>query len=58
MGESGGVRSLESFKERFGAQPVSFFEYSAEWAPLRKAAYARARIVEGVESVLVKRPGG
>ncbi len=45
MGQSGGVASLEHFKERFGGVPYRFAEYYVERVPVLRTAYGLQRLL-------------
>jgi hypothetical protein len=53
MGESGGVASLEFFKERFGARPVRFSELRLERLPVTSLEAGVARVMAAAESRLL-----
>ena len=54
MGESGGVASLESFKEQFGARPRMFAEYSAERIPASKIESWTEHLITRVDHGLAR----
>jgi hypothetical protein len=45
LGESGGVRSLERFKEHFGAEPYCYAEYVRERLPVTAVEKAAGRLI-------------
>ena len=53
MGESGGVASLMSFKERFGARPFSFRELRLERLPVTSLEACVGRTMAAVEARLL-----
>ena len=55
MGESGGVQSLENFKEGFGAAAHQYEEYSFERVPVSSTLNGANRLASHVVSRLVKR---
>lgn len=52
MGESGGVKSLEAFKESLGARPVAYVEFVHEKLLAKAANYARNRMLRTAERIL------
>ena len=54
MGESGGVASLESFKEEFGARPRPFDEYSTERIPASRIESLGEHLITRVDHGLAK----
>jgi hypothetical protein len=54
MGESGGVASLESFKEEFGARPRTFDEYSAERIPASRIGSLAEHLITRVDHGLAR----
>jgi hypothetical protein len=54
MGESGGVRSLMHFKERFGAKPFAYAEYRLERLPLARAQRAARGMAAAVERRVIR----
>lgn len=56
MGESAGVSSLEAFKERHGARPEAFRQYTHERLPYSRVAHARAAVERRIGSALRRRP--
>jgi hypothetical protein len=54
MGESGGVASLESFKEEFGARPRMFAEYSAERIPASRIESWAEHLITRVDHGLAR----
>jgi len=55
MGESGGVASLMEFKERHGARPRKFAEYTVERLPLALVSSWRATLEKRLVQVLERR---
>jgi lipid II:glycine glycyltransferase (peptidoglycan interpeptide bridge formation enzyme) len=55
FGESGGVASLIEFKERFGAEPVTYDEYRLERLPIRSLELGRAKVMGAAERLLALR---
>lgn len=58
MGESGGVQSLQTFKERFGAQPHGYPEIRVERLPATSVELRVDRLKRRVEERLVRRRQG
>jgi hypothetical protein len=52
LGESGGVRSLFEYKQRFGAVPVSYDEYRFERVPIRAWERTRAGVLTVADRIL------
>lgn len=54
MGQSGGVASLESFKEEFGARPTMCDEYSAERIPVSRIESWAEHLITRVDHSLAR----
>jgi hypothetical protein len=54
FGESGGVASLMEFKERFGAEPVTYGEYRLERLPIRSLERGQAKVMRAAERLLAR----
>ena len=50
----GGVTSLMEFKERFGAQPITYDEYRLERLPIRSLERGQAKVMSAAERLLVR----
>ena len=57
MGESGGVASLERFKQKLGGQPRPMAEYRLERLPLSKLQDSTASALKRLESYVTDRRG-
>jgi len=57
MGESGGVASLERFKQKLGGQPRPMAEYRLERLPLSKLQDSTASALKRLESYVIDRRG-
>lgn len=55
LGESGGVKSLMYFKERFGADPYHYAEYVQESFPITAINQRFHAVFKGLEKMLVRR---
>jgi CelD/BcsL family acetyltransferase involved in cellulose biosynthesis len=55
MGESGGVESLERFKQKLGAQPRGVTEYRLERLPLSQLQDSTASALQRLESYAIDR---
>ena len=55
MGESGGVSSLERFKQKLGGEPRRIAEYRVERLPLSKLQDSFAFVVGRLEALAINR---